>query len=335
MEVENKNINLEELVALASVALANFLKSKGKRKAKPTDKNDEQNVTSSAPTSANGDKGKRSRKFSGSTYIDRKALERFLKTSPFIQHWALCTHDRDIVCNDDGEPIVDVTTGETTIKETHTYILLYTYDAKTSSAVRKIFDRFSFEYYKGTDTLAQNTMMQVCNDMVSQWRYLIHQDEFGKNGKVEYHMNERVCDDLSYWSNLERTNGLNDSSNNRASAMFADILRGANVAEMIFKYQDYYLRNVKNLDYICKKFRIQSELNNQIMPLRDFAQLGLEQSNFTDEQKTAFFTVYDYLNSQFFVSYGEHINGQVSVNLYLKALEEKENVENYSKNLYR
>ena len=126
----------------------------------------------------------RTRKFCLTSYIDRSLLEKFVKQSPFIQHWALCSHDRDIEWDivADKPIILNPDTGEPKIKEFHTHLLLYTYDAKTSSAVRKIFNRLSAEHYTPLGLPLQNTLCQPCTDMVSQWRYLIHQDEFEKDG---------------------------------------------------------------------------------------------------------------------------------------------------------
>ena len=53
-------------------------------------------------------KEKRSRKFCLSSYIDVRALEPYISTQPWVQHWAMCTHDRDL--KEDGST-----------KETHTH----------------------------------------------------------------------------------------------------------------------------------------------------------------------------------------------------------------------
>ena len=109
----------------------------------------------------------RDRKFCLTSYIDYNSITHFLKRCEWVQHWAVCYHDSDL--NDDGTP-----------KRPHTHILLYTYNAKTASAIKKNFDRYSAEIYRGTDIEPQNTLTQICFDMPTQWRYLIHADDRDK-----------------------------------------------------------------------------------------------------------------------------------------------------------
>lgn len=141
----------------------------------------------------NGSKPTRDRKFSLTSYIRPEQLEILLRRSDWIQHWAYCTHNKDVLA--DGS-----------LKEVHTHVILYTYNAKTSSAIRKIFDRYAVEICKEGEK-PQNTLCQVCSDMVSAYRYLIHADQ--KN-KAQYEPLERVCDDYAYWQKLEESCGYND-----------------------------------------------------------------------------------------------------------------------------
>lgn len=140
-----------------------------------------------------GSKQPRDRKFSLSSYIRPERLEVLLRRSDWIQHWAYCTHDKDVLA--DGS-----------LKEVHTHVILYTYNAKTSSAIRKIFDRYAVEICE-EDEEPQNTLCQTCSDMVSAYRYLIHADQ--KN-KAQYEPLQRVCDDYAYWQKLEESCGYND-----------------------------------------------------------------------------------------------------------------------------
>lgn len=173
-------------------------------------------------------KQKRARRFCLTSYVDPTELRNFLSRSPWAQHWAMCTHDRDI--KDDGS-----------VKETHTHIILYTYDAKTSSAIKKIFDRHSSDYYNGKGD-AQNTLVQVCNDVVAQWHYLIH--KYDKD-KAQYSPNERICDNSAYWLELCKTNALSDSALNTGLQMFDDIVDGISTREMICRYGKEYIYHAR------------------------------------------------------------------------------------------
>lgn len=90
---------------------------------------------------------KRSRSFCITTYIERNSLERFLKSSPWLKHWAYCEHDKDM--DEKGN-----------LKTSHIHVILYMYNSKTSSAVKKLFDRYSAQIYAGTGIEPQNTFIK-------------------------------------------------------------------------------------------------------------------------------------------------------------------------------
>lgn len=169
------------------------------------------------------------RAFSLSTYIDTYAVLGFVSRCPWIQHYALAYHDKDV--NSDGTP-----------KEPHTHVILYTYSAKTTSAIIKNFDRFSREYYN--DGTPQNTLCEIANDVVSLWRYLIHKDD---PDKYQYPETIRKTDSLDYWQKYEKTDGLNDAVYNFGLAMFDDMCDGASTRDMILKYGKEYIYHAHHL----------------------------------------------------------------------------------------
>lgn len=122
-----------------------------KRQAKKTDVSEEVSETLEPvkPTSSDNKafQEKRSRSFCITTYIERNALERFLKSSQWLRHWAYCEHDKDT--DEKGNP-----------KTSHIHVILYTYNSKTSSAVKKLFDRYSAQIYYGTGIEPQNTLVK-------------------------------------------------------------------------------------------------------------------------------------------------------------------------------
>ncbi len=168
---------------------------------------------------------RRDRKFCITTYIDRDNLLRFLSSSSWIHHWALCCHDKDV---DNGEN-----------KVYHIHVVFYTFEAKTASAVRKLFDRFSSSLYGENDK--QNTLVMPCLDVVAQYRYLIHADD---PQKFQYSHIERLTDNDVYWNKLERSAGLNSVSNNTALAIFEDILAGVSTRELTCRYGFAYIQNI-------------------------------------------------------------------------------------------
>lgn len=198
---------------------------------------DEENV--SRETLKNDDaKPKRTRAFALQCYDKRDDLVAFLSRTPWIQHWALCTHDKDVWTKADEKE--DSTHKEGTLKGVHTHVLIYTYEAKTSTAIRKNFARFSKEINPDNP---QNTLCQVMNDTVKMWRYLRHLDN---PEKYPYTEEERICDDKTHWTKYEKTDGLNDVSRNTGFAMYQDLLNGTSTKDMILRYGKEYIYHAKH-----------------------------------------------------------------------------------------
>ena len=234
---------------------------------------------------------KRSRRFCLTTYIDSGAIENHLCTLPWVQHWAMITHDRDV--NEDGTP-----------KEVHAHVLLYTYDPKTSSGVRKNFDYFSREYYSTIGGEPQNTMVQVMHDSASQWRYLIHADN---PEKAQYSHTERICDDYAYWHKLDYTKGMNDSANNTALQIINDMLAGVSTMELCTRYGKdfvYHLPRYKEvLRDIVREENDRFFDNGSKFKITEFLPFMLADCPYNKGTVNAFYMVLDYLRQQCVVNF--------------------------------
>lgn len=234
----------------------------------------------------------RSRKFALITYIDRDSVIDFLKRSEWVCHWAVCRHDRDI--NSDGS-----------LKKLHTHILLYTYDCKTSSAVNRLFDNFSNELYRNTDTDVQNTLCETCSDVVSQYRYLIHADD---DDKVKYEVIERITDNEHYWRNLDLSAGMNSVDSNKALAMFDDYIAGVPIRDMMARYGQNYLMNYPKLKMMREDFYYESEYRNKADSIDDIIKNVLEDAVYPKAVVQGFYQVLDYLQREILIKYNNVID---------------------------
>lgn len=242
-------------------------------------------------------KQKRSRRFCLTSYIDPEALQRFVKRSSWVQHFAICTHNRDI--DTDGNP-----------KQQHTHLILYTYNAHTSSGIRKNFDTFSAELYKGNAQI-ENTLCQECHSVVSQFRYLRHLDD---PDKAQYTDNEVITDNDMYWKELCRTNGMNDSTVNTGLQMFDDLCEGVKTREMIVRYGKEYIYHAQQFQH-CVVNHINDENDCELRELnylefREIAGNYLAVSPLDEQQKNNFFNVLDYLHTQVNLDLGVDFRGR-------------------------
>ena len=234
----------------------------------------------------------RSRKFDLVTYIDRDSVISFLKKSEWVSHWAVCRHDRDI--NLDGSP-----------KKVHTHILLYTYDSKTSSAVNRLFDIFSNELYRNTDTAVQNTIVRLCNDPVAYYRYLIHADD---PDKAQYEVIERITDDEYYWRNLDLSAGMNSVDSNKALAMFDDYIAGVPMRDMLARYGQNFLMNYHKLKTMREDFYYESHYRKDADSIDEIIKNVLEDAVYPKAVVQGFFQVLDYLQSEILIKYNNVID---------------------------
>lgn len=242
----------------------------------------------------------RTRSWCLTSYIPEGDIESYLRCEPWVQHWAVASHDKDL--KEDG-----------TVKDLHTHILLYTYEAKTSTAILKKFDNLARFVASRDGGVPQNTLVQRCNSMSSQWRYLIHQDETDPN-KYHYDKSIRTCDDFSYWNKLDYTYGLNDSSTNYGMAIYEDVMAGVSTRELIQRYGKEYIYHahhykacvVQTFKEEVSRFRgediLDVDITNTVLPLL------LENSTFSKEVINNFWIVLDYLKSECLLTYNQKCN---------------------------
>ena len=243
---------------------------------------------------------RRVRRFCISTYIDFNQVERFVRRSPWIQHFAMCKHDRDV--KEDGTP-----------KDVHTHIILYTYNGHTTSAIRKNFDNFSAEIYKDKQEQIEHTLVQECHSVVAQFRYLRHLDD---SNKAQYDEIEVVTDDNIYWKDLCRSNGMNDSSVNYALQMFDDMLDGVSTREMIVRYGKEYIYHSHSFKECLTDHYKESPrgCDEDMLSFLEYKQTASDflasQNIISQDQINTFFNVLDYLHTQFRIDLNIEMKGR-------------------------
>lgn len=241
-----------------------------------------------------------SRRFFIRTYIQPSVIDRFLKTCPWVHYWAYCYHDKDL--DDRGEA-----------KTPHTHITLYTYSRKTASAIEKNFDRLDAQT-RSEGAQPEKTHVEIMRDTTIAWRYLRHLDD---PDKYQYPENERICNDKGWWLQYERTDGLNDSSNNSGLAMFMDRLNGATCLEMTQRYGKDWLYHQKHIDD-CIRLHLTETQGNKAIPFdQNLLDLILKASNFSRQDIAIFNTILSYVQRTCREEYGS------SIDFYFR--EDKEN----------
>lgn len=223
----------------------------------------------------------RSRCFFVRTYINPNALKRFLTSSPYIQHWIYILHDKDV--HTDEKRL-----GE--LKEPHCHILLYFYEAKTTSAVERLFDRYSLsitEFYEEME----KTHAEITIDKVASFRYLRHLDQPDQH---QYEVEELVYDSWKYWSRFQYTEGMTDCVRNIGLEILDDMNAGVDYYTLQQRYGDYFLKNVKNIEHLrlrCWQERATVEFE------QDFAQILLDSAWYTPEDVDKFRDMLEYVNN--------------------------------------
>lgn len=224
----------------------------------------------------------RSRCFFIRTYIPPPALKRFLKSAPYIQHWIYINHDRDVHTSDDK-------LGE--LKESHCHVIVYFYEAKTVSAVQRVFDRYSLSITDIGDKM-EKTHVEITNDKVSAFRYLLHLDD----NQVKYEFEELVFDDWQYWSRFQYTDGMTDAVRNITLEIIDDMNKGVDYYTLIQRYGDYLTKNVKSIEHLrlrCWQERQQVEFE------KNFAEILLNSAWFTPEDVDLFRRMLEYVNNAY------------------------------------
>lgn len=269
-----------------------------------TSENAEKETTKEKP------KHTRTRKFSCVTYIPTEPLEKYLRTSPWVQHWAYAHHDCDVWTEDDEALNNNHKAG--TSKTPHTHVILYTYEAKSSSAIKKNFDNLA----KIVDTEnPQNTQVQVCNDCGAQFRYLCHEDDIDK---YQYQKQVRKADDFPYWERLSATDGLTDVKTNTGLAMVNDFLAGTSARLMCERYGKEWIYHAGHIRSMA--LSIQREENQGYIDFdREMVKMLLESSPFYEIDKIKFFEIFDYIGKVISNDFGQ----KPIINFYLGGADKK------------
>lgn len=232
---------------------------------------------------------KRDRNFCLTTYIAVDKLETFLRSRDWISHWCYTSHDKDL--NEDG-----------TTKEFHTHVLLYTYHQKTASAVKKNFDRYSKEITAEGEQ-PQNTLVQICNDMVAQYRYQLHLDDADK---YQYSFNERICDNPNWWHKLECSDGLND---NMTVAILNDMMNGVSVMDLASRYGKDFVYHVAHYQKVIAMYNREQMLKDtNSQNISEYFGILLNDSPFKREDIQIFFNCLEYIKSECLFSYNSQLN---------------------------
>ena len=177
------------------------------------------------------------------TYIPFDTVKRYLQYCPYVKHWSIILHNKDL--KENGEE-----------KEPHTHILLYTFDAKSSSAVVKRFNNLAKQYALENGGEVQNTLGQLCYEPLAQFRYQLHLDDFDKH---QYDTFERKTDDNCYWSDFERANG---KSENKAVEIFDSIVDGASTRDLLVRFGCEYSHNFDKYKRLVAIANLESNQNS-------------------------------------------------------------------------
>ena len=303
----------EKSISPASKKLTEFLietsptvqkKKKSKQKTekketpveKTTQKEFENEPTKSEAPGQKEKEQKRSRKFSCISYIDAEKLKVFLSNAEWLQHYAFITHDKDVWTEADEKLNANHKAG--TIKEKHSHVILYTYSSKTSSAIRKLFDRYSLSVYGEANK--QNTTCQICHDASAKYRYLTHKDN---PEKPQYNDSLISHDDINYWQKLVVTEGLNDVKENTVMAMINDYLSAVPFRDMVLRYgRDFvyhfaYIRDMAHMIDNQEKYGVVSPVDKRILKVL------LSTGNYNDNEIRKFFDMLDWIGECYKVDY--------------------------------
>ncbi len=151
-------------------------------------------------------KSNRVRNYEMITYQSEEVIKAVLRIHKArIRHYAYILHDKDL--KDDGEPA-----------QAHYHVLMVFNNAMTSTAVQKLFP-----------DNGQNTFPAVMNDKADCFNYLDHSD---CPDKYQYSRESIVCDDLDYWTDLQR----GDTDDDRVLNIIDDILDNVPFYELARRY---------------------------------------------------------------------------------------------------
>lgn len=169
----------------------------------------------------------RARKFSLVTYCTDEQIQRVLQDHwSVIRGWAYALHDKDT--NADGS-----------VKEPHSHILLWLYNASTVARVRRWFRCLDNSQKEVTTT------GQVCKDMGFAYEYLYHRNDPDKH---QYDENIIKCSDKLLF--------VGDDPDDNAINALNDILYGVPLQEVMNRYGRDVIFHYSHLRQIVCDIRI-------------------------------------------------------------------------------
>ena len=255
-----------------------------------------QSTTSMARRSTQTDKEKSpsSRWHRIVTYIPPQYIDECLRyNSSWIKAWATAYHDRDL--EGDGTP-----------KQPHTHILLYTYNYKSSSAVKKDFDKYAKYLAKklqdagDENATPQNTLTKIADYPVSYFAYLLHEND---PDKYRYEPSVRKVSDPSWWKSYDESGG---KSTNIALQIFDSLQEGMTTRDLLVNYGCEYAHNHNRYKELLQNFDYENHVRETATKQCDaFEQLisetiieTLENSPFSDQSKREFKEIYNYITKK-------------------------------------
>lgn len=229
---------------------------------------------------------KRVRSFFIRSYIPFDELCKFLRSANWVQHYALTLHDKDLWTAEDEKANSKHKVGEP--KEKHSHIILYTFDAKSSSSVEKLFDRYAVSLNPENP---ESTRVEIPSSVTSAYRYLRHLDD---PDKYQYSVEELVADDPLYWSKHGETDGLN--GDNKGLSMVEDILNGVSERDMCLRYGKEYIYHSKYLRESADRIRYEENHFDVTPALVDAI---LDASPYYEIDKLKFKEIFAYIQNAF------------------------------------
>lgn len=236
--------------------------------------------------------------FSLITYVDIQVIDKYLRSATWIQHWSYTTHCYDTWTAEDEKANKEHKCG--TLKGIHTHILIYTFDGKTQSAVKKNFDRISREHYTKLNETPQNTLCQVCTDALTMYRYQLHLDN---PDKYKYDVSDRFVDDIKYWSKFEKTEG-SLTSENKCFAIVNMMLSGVPYYKLVELYGRDFVYHISSYKEVCLDIKEQRHcrlFDGQV--LWALFERCLANSEITEHEKYIFAKVFAFIDGQLTYQY--------------------------------
>lgn len=180
----------------------------------------------------------RAHNFACITYHTEEVINAVLTAnSRAIKHYAFICHDKDL--NEKGE-----------LKERHFHVILQFYNARTVSAVRKMFPS------------EQNSLAQIVFDKSAMFAYLTHED---KPEKMQYPIEAVTADDMDYWQSL----GVVGEADSKTASILSDLLAKVPLMTMVARYGRDFVINYSKYVEFARLLSVESKKIEEIVIERE------------------------------------------------------------------